>query len=100
MTTKELIEKMNTDETLCKKLEICKTPEEAYAIAKESGLTDDLETFTAFMTTVNKQIKGELSDEEMEDITGGNSDGLAIAEAVVSGVVVIGGTASAAAAAA
>ena len=38
MTTKEFFEKTTKDEALCKKLEACKTPEEAYAIARETGL--------------------------------------------------------------
>ena len=42
MTTKEFFEKMIRDEALCKKLGACKTPWEAYAIARETGLTDDL----------------------------------------------------------
>ena len=73
MTTKELIEKMPKDEALCKKLEACKTPEEAYAAAREAGLSDELEAFTSAMTAVNKQIKGELSDAELDSIAGGAS---------------------------
>ena len=42
MTTKELFVKMTRDEALCKKLGAWKTPEEAYAIARGTGLTDDL----------------------------------------------------------
>ena len=85
MTTKELFVKMTRDEALCKKLGACKTPEEAYAIARETGLTDDFETFTSVMTAVNKQIKGELSDDELENIAGGFSE----AEGV--GVILLGG---------
>ena len=85
MTTKEFFEKTTKDEALCKKLEACKTPEEAYSIARETGLTDDFETFTSVMTAVNKQIKGELSDDELENIAGGFSE----AEGV--GVILLGG---------
>ena len=75
MTTKEFFEKTTKDEALCKKLEACKTPEEAYAIARETGLTDELETFTSVMTAVNKQIKGELSDDELDAVAAGSDDG-------------------------
>ena len=78
MTTKELFVKMTRDEALCKKLGACKTPEEAYAIARETGLTDDFETFTSVMTAVNKRIKGELSDDELDNIAGGMSVGAGI----------------------
>ncbi|MGN0648806.1 MAG: Nif11-like leader peptide family RiPP precursor [Oscillospiraceae bacterium] len=74
MTTKEFIEKMAGDEVLAKKMEGCKSPEKAYEAAKETGLTDDIESFKAVMTAVNKKIKGELSDEELSDVAGGISD--------------------------
>ena len=38
MRIKEFFEKITRDETLGKKLGACKTPEEAYAIARETGL--------------------------------------------------------------
>ena len=83
MTTKEFFEKTTKDEALCKKLEACKTPEEAYSIARETGLTDDFETFTSVMTAVNKQIKGELSDDELDAVAAGSSDmGVAIGVSV------------------
>ena len=75
MRIKEFFEKMTRDEALCKKLGACKTPEEAYAIARETGLTDDFETFTSVMTAVNKQIKGELSDDELDAVAAGSDDG-------------------------
>ncbi|MGN0649295.1 MAG: hypothetical protein ACI4KM_02580, partial [Oscillospiraceae bacterium] len=34
-------------------------------------LTDDIESFKAVMTAVNKQIKGELSDDELDNVAGG-----------------------------
>ncbi|MGN0648807.1 MAG: Nif11-like leader peptide family RiPP precursor [Oscillospiraceae bacterium] len=74
MTTQEFIEKMSKDEALAKKLEACKTPEEAYEAAKEAGLTDDIEKFKTIMTAVNKKIKGELSDEELDNVAGGMSE--------------------------
>ena len=71
MTTKEFIEKMSKDEILAKKMSECKSPEEAYEIAKEVGLTDDIDSFKAVMTEFNKQIKGELSDDELQNVAGG-----------------------------
>ncbi|MGN0649300.1 MAG: Nif11-like leader peptide family RiPP precursor [Oscillospiraceae bacterium] len=96
MTTKEFIEKMASDEALAKKLEGCKSPEEAYEVAKEAGLTDDIETFKGIMTAVNKQLKGELSDDELENVAGGMSEAAGIA--IISGVGVAGMTLSFAAA--
>ncbi|MGN0648808.1 MAG: Nif11-like leader peptide family RiPP precursor [Oscillospiraceae bacterium] len=74
MTTKILLEKMNSDEVLSKKLSECKSPEEAYAAAKEAGLTDDFDTFTTVMSAVNMRLKEELSDEELDNIAGGLSE--------------------------
>ncbi|MGN0648809.1 MAG: Nif11-like leader peptide family RiPP precursor [Oscillospiraceae bacterium] len=85
MTTKEFIEKMSKDEAVAKKMESCKSPEEAYEAAKEAGLTDDIESFKATMTAINKQLKGELSEEELENISGGKEEQI--------GVCVLGGIA-------
>ncbi|MGN0649303.1 MAG: Nif11-like leader peptide family RiPP precursor [Oscillospiraceae bacterium] len=74
MTTKEFIEKLTTDEVIAKKMESCKSPEEAYEAAKEAGLTDDIETFKGIMTALNKRIKGELSDDELDNVAGGSSE--------------------------
>ncbi|MGN0648818.1 MAG: Nif11-like leader peptide family RiPP precursor [Oscillospiraceae bacterium] len=71
MTTQEFIKKMAEDETLANKMSECKSPEEAYETAKEAGLTDDIEKFKTIMTAVNKQVKGELSDDELESVAGG-----------------------------
>ena len=71
MTTKEFIENMLKDEDIAKKMEGCKAPEEAYKVAKEAGLTDDIETFKAIMTAVNKRVSGEISDEELNRVAGG-----------------------------
>ena len=78
MTTKEFFEKMASDEALAKKMSECKAPEEAYEVAKEAGLTDNIETFQAVMTAVNKQIKGELSDDELDNVAGGIDVGLLV----------------------
>ncbi|MGN0649296.1 MAG: Nif11-like leader peptide family RiPP precursor [Oscillospiraceae bacterium] len=95
MTTKEFIEKMAGDEALSKKMSECKAPEEAYEVAKEAGLTDDIESFKAVMTAVNKQLKGELSDDELDNVAGGMSDTTRNVIAVVGGVVGYGGLAAA-----
>ncbi|MGN0648815.1 MAG: Nif11-like leader peptide family RiPP precursor [Oscillospiraceae bacterium] len=74
MTTQEFIRKMAEDKALANKMSECKSPEEAYETAKGAGLTDDIETFKAVMTAVNKKIKGELSDDELDNVAGGMSD--------------------------
>lgn len=70
MTTKEFIEKLAKDEELCKKLTATKTAEEGYAVAKEAGVTDDLETFVAAVA------KNELSDADLGAVAGGAVDQL------------------------
>ncbi|MGN0649301.1 MAG: Nif11-like leader peptide family RiPP precursor [Oscillospiraceae bacterium] len=92
MNTNEFIEKMSRDEALAKKMECCKAPEEAYEVAKEAGLTDDFETFKAVMTAVYNQLKGELSDGELENVAGGMSEAAAsgIAFAATTGIVAAG----------
>ncbi|MGN0648812.1 MAG: Nif11-like leader peptide family RiPP precursor [Oscillospiraceae bacterium] len=89
MTTQEFVEKMSKDEALAKKMSECKSPEEAYETAKEAGLTDDIETFKAVMTAVNKKVKGELSDDELDDVAGGQWLGIGISVTVAA----IGGAA-------
>ncbi|MGN0648816.1 MAG: Nif11-like leader peptide family RiPP precursor [Oscillospiraceae bacterium] len=83
MTTKEFIEKFSKDEALARKMSGCKSPEEAYETAKEAGLTDDIETFKAVMTEFNKQVKGELSDNELENVAGGMSTAAEVALGVL-----------------
>ncbi|MGN0648810.1 MAG: Nif11-like leader peptide family RiPP precursor [Oscillospiraceae bacterium] len=85
MTTNEFIEKMVKDETVANKMEACKCPEEAYEAAKEAGLTDDIDTFKTIMTAINKQIKGELSEEELENISGGSTAG-AVYNGIITGI--------------
>lgn len=76
MTTQEFVEKMVKDEGLCKKMSGCKKPEEAYELAKAAGVTDDFDVFTNIMKQFNEQISQELSDEELENAAGGNSNGV------------------------
>ena len=104
MTTKEFIEKLTKDETLANKMAGCKAPEEAYEVAKKAGLTDDFEAFKTIMTAVNKRIKCELSDDELDNVAGG-ADATDVAYIVATvacfgGVTAAGFTGSASAAAA
>ncbi len=70
MTTKEFIEKVNSDAALAEKFQNVKTPEECYEIAKAVGLTDSFEVFLA----VAKEIKAEaekLNPAEIDAVSGG-----------------------------
>ncbi|MGN0648821.1 MAG: Nif11-like leader peptide family RiPP precursor [Oscillospiraceae bacterium] len=97
MTTNEFIEKLAKDEALAKKMECCKCPDEAFAVAKEVGLTDDIESFKTVMTAVNKHINDELSDDELEIIAGGMSDtAVNVIKYTIDGVVIVGFIAAAA----
>ena len=94
MTTKDFIAKLNPENAeLVGKLEAVKTPEDAYAIAKETGVTDDFNTFTAEMTKVHESVK-ELSEDDLDMVAGGatamdiaNSAALSAASALSSVLV-------------
>ncbi|MGN0648817.1 MAG: Nif11-like leader peptide family RiPP precursor [Oscillospiraceae bacterium] len=96
MTTQEFFKKMAEDEALAKKLSECKSPEEAFEVAKGAGLTDDIETFKAVMTAVNKRVKGELSDDELESVAGGMNSAEGEMLTTLITMVVVGGGAAAA----
>ncbi|WP_347489114.1 Nif11-like leader peptide family RiPP precursor [Desulfoscipio sp. XC116] len=74
---KSFIEKLGKDEALQNKLKACKSPEEAFEVAK--GAVDGLsfDEFTSTMKKLNESItknKGELSDDDLEQVAGGWSD--------------------------
>ena len=95
ITSKEFFDQILHVEALCQSMEACRTPEEAYAVAKEAGVSDGFATFTTFMTEMNQRIKCELSDAELDNITGGASDSESAAY-VISGATAAGATAIAA----
>ena len=68
MTVKEFYDLLVKDETLAGKLQACKTPDEAYAIAKEAGVTDSLSDFVNYSEEVSKEYK-EMSPEEIDSVT-------------------------------
>jgi response regulator RpfG family c-di-GMP phosphodiesterase len=63
MKTIEFISKFNEVEVL-QKMQYVKTPEEAYAVAKEYGVTDSMEEFVEEMTKFKTAIE-ELSDDDL-----------------------------------
>jgi uncharacterized protein YlzI (FlbEa/FlbD family) len=71
MKTKEFISKFNEEEVI-QKMQSVKSPEEAYAVAKEYGVTDSLEEFVEEMTKFKTAID-ELSDEDLDAVAGGLS---------------------------
>ena len=74
MTTKEFIEKLNTEDgvAILEKIQDAgKNPEAVYAIAKEAGLTDSFEVFQAEMAQAYKAMTAELSEEELLAVAGG-----------------------------
>jgi len=71
MKTKEFISRLNEEEVI-QRMQSVKTPEEAYAVAKDYGVTDSLEEFVEEMTKYKTAID-ELSDEDLEAVAGGLS---------------------------
>ena len=95
MTTKEFMEKIVQDEELRKAMSVYTTTEEAYEAAKAHGLTDDKETFMAVAAAIQRHLSGELSDEELEEISGGANDAVAWGVGCGAIGVIITGTLSA-----
>ncbi|MDD4565935.1 MAG: hypothetical protein PHE79_10745 [Eubacteriales bacterium] len=67
----EFISKFNEEEVI-QKMQSVKSPEEAYAVAKDYGVTDSLEEFVEEMTRFKTAID-ELSEEDLEAVAGGLS---------------------------
>ena len=82
MTTKEFGQEVIRDEALRKKMHEVQTLEEAYAIARGMGVTDDQDTFLAEMLKGEMEYLrehsdedlpcGELRDEDLLKVSGGN----------------------------
>ena len=98
MTTEEFTGKVAASGVLCQKMAACKTPEEAYAAAREIGLTDDFDTFQSAMAELHKRVKGELSDSELDRVAVCLPAGETVAMEAGSGaaVIITSGAASAA----
>lgn len=96
MQTSEFISKLN-DAALAQKMAAAKSPQEAYEIARTSGVTDSFEVFTAEMEKLKAYV-GELSENDLASVAGGM--GTAEATAIISGTVTIAAGSVAAASAA
>ena len=70
MNMQDFLQLLNEDVDLAQKMTGAANPDEAYAIAKEAGLTDSFEVFTDTMTKIYK-AQSELSDEEIDAVVGG-----------------------------
>jgi hypothetical protein len=75
MKTQEFINKLTAqgEETIAK-MKDCKTPEEAYTVAKDAGVTDSFDDFVAVMTKVYESIK-DLSEDDLDMVAGGGFTG-------------------------
>lgn len=71
MNMQEFLQLLSENSELAQKMDGAANPDEAYAIAKEAGLTDSFEVFTDTMTKVYK-AQSELSEEELDAVVGGN----------------------------
>lgn len=86
MTVKEFGEKVMSDEALRKKMHELQSVEEGYAIAREMGVTVDQETFLTEMLKGEMEYLrehddeelpcGELTDEQLLNVSGGNEGDL------------------------
>ena len=79
MTTKEFVAKIEQDAkennfAIVEKIQAAgENPEVIYSIAKEAGVTDSYEVFTAEMTQTYEAKRAELTDEELLTVAGGMS---------------------------
>ena len=91
MTTKEVLAKLEGDEALAERLSALKTPEEVYAMLREHGLTDTMETFRKACAEA-KEAGSRLSPEELDAIVGGSGQTVPVAatglEAILAAIVV------------
>jgi hypothetical protein len=71
MTTQDFITKAAAESSpLAAKMQAVKAPEDAYAIAKEEGLTDSFEDFVAEMKKWYESLK-DLSEGDLDMVAGG-----------------------------
>ncbi len=68
MTVKEFFELTAEDEELVAKLQLCKSPEEAYALAKDKGVTDAMDEFVKYAEELNNRSK-DMTPEEIESVS-------------------------------
>lgn len=94
MTLQEFLQDLEGNEAVASKLNKAANPDEAYAIAKEAGLSISFEEFSEGMAKLSA-TQSELSGEEVDAIVGG-----ATTTEIVSSVSTYTGAAAAAAAAA
>ncbi|WP_459910753.1 Nif11-like leader peptide family RiPP precursor [Desulfotomaculum defluvii] len=85
---KSFVEKLGKDEALQDKLKACKSPEEAFEVAKGTVEGLSFDDFTATMKKLSESISktpGELSDTDLEQVAGGwsDSDTVTVATATV-----------------
>ena len=72
MNMQEFLQLLIENSELAQKMDGAANPDEAYAIAKEAGLTDSFEVFTDTMTKLYK-AQSELSEEELDAVVGGST---------------------------
>lgn len=99
---KAFLEKVSKDEALQAKFQNVHSPDEAYALASsvQEGFTK--EEFVETMTKLYQMEKGELSDEDLEAVSGGVDIGgvdipvtdMLIGAGIVTGGFVIAGAAA------
>jgi predicted ribosomally synthesized peptide with nif11-like leader len=100
MKIKEFVAKIKAnDKDLVAKLGKCKSPDEAYKVAKAAGLDATKDEFVAEMKKLNEAVK-ELDEKSLDKVAGGRMSDGEIASTVIGSVGAVAGIVSAAAAAA
>lgn len=78
-TMRSFLERLENEEELQKKLQDCKSPEEAFAVAKDAVSELDKNEFFETMKKINDSVakneSGELSDSDLEQVAGGLNQG-------------------------
>lgn len=95
---KRFIEQMAKDEVLQKRLESCKSPEEAFTVAQsvvsEISFDDFHSTMSKLVEFIKKREDNELTDEDLEEVVGGFGFGFdGILEGVMTGLGITAGAA-------
>lgn len=72
MTTKEFVNTLSKKQDIALKLSKAESPDEAYKIAREDGVTDDQNTFSQEMKAFRDSV-GKVSQEEMGMLMGSAS---------------------------
>lgn len=72
MKTKEFINKLRDNDELARRVANAENPEQAYEIAKETGVTDSKEVFCKEMKAFKKAVV-EMEQSELEVILGSTS---------------------------